>query len=429
MIASIGSNYLMGLLIQKYSRTPKARLLTALAVTINLGLLGWFKYANFLADNLNRLLPALSLPPLELTPVHLPIGISFFTFQALSYIIDLYRGEVSAQKNPVKMGLYISLFPQLIAGPIVRYHDVARQLEKRTVTLDLFSSGVRRFIIGLGKKMLIANPMGEITDEIMRIPAGELSPLLAWLGIVCYTLQIFFDFSGYSDMAIGLGRMFGFRFLENFNYPYISRSIREFWRRWHISLSSWFRDYLYIPMGGGRVGRVRVYFNLWTVFLLCGLWHGASWNFVIWGMLHGFFIVLERVGWGKLLARLGSPVQHAYTLLVVMVAWVFFRIESFPDALSYLASMAGLSQGDAARYHPALFLNTEKTLALIFGLLFSIPVQSIAGNFLQRFSFSGDKRAKIAWAWISAVMTTLVFFISVLYVASGTYNPFIYFRF
>ncbi|MBE0586337.1 MAG: MBOAT family protein, partial [Desulfofustis sp.] len=282
MLISIALNYCFGLLIDhSQQRGWSGKIPLILALLTNLGLLGFFKYANFLIDNLNTILINLDFEPVEMQAVHLPIGISFFTFQALSYVIDLYRGQASVQKSPINVALYISLFPQLIAGPIVRYHDVAEQIVHRTTRFDDFTYGIRRFIIGLGKKVLVANVLGRTADYMFSLPADSIPAGLAWLGAVSYTLQIYYDFSGYSDMAIGLGRMFGFRFLENFNYPYAAQSIREFWRRWHISLSSWFRDYLYISLGGNRHGATRTYVNLMIVFFLCGLWHGASWTFVV----------------------------------------------------------------------------------------------------------------------------------------------------
>ena len=291
-----------------------------------------FKYADFLVGNLNALLGPLRLAPLSLPGIALPIGISFFTFQALSYVIDVYRREVPVQRNPFDLGLYIALFPQLIAGPIVRYHDVARQLVERVVTRQGFAYGVERFVVGLGKKVLIANTLAVQADLIFAIPADQLTAPVAWFGLVCYTLQIYFDFSGYSDMAIGLGYMFGFRFLENFSHPYVAQSITEFWRRWHISLSTWFRDYLYVPLGGNRGSALRTYRNLVLVFFLCGLWHGASWSFVVWGLLHGFLLVIERMGLGRLMARWPRALRHAWTLFFVMIAWVFFRADSLPQA-------------------------------------------------------------------------------------------------
>jgi len=297
MFASILTNYATGRFIY-YARNSSDHRLTSkfyLAIGIAINIIS-FKYANFITNNINDLLSLFSLGTIDLEPIHLPLGISFFTFQAISYIVDVYRKEVTAQKNIYNLALYISLFPQLIAGPIVRYHDIALQITDRLHSMELFSSGVQRFIIGLAKKMLIANPLGEVADNVFALSGNDLTTPLAWIGIISYSLQIYFDFSGYSDMAIGLGRMFGFRFHENFNHPYIAKSLREFWRRWHISLSSWFKDYVYIPLGGNRVSTVRVYTNLLIVFLLTGIWHGASWNFIVWGMFHGFFLATEHMG-------------------------------------------------------------------------------------------------------------------------------------
>jgi len=297
MLGSIAFNYLVGLLLEAGRGRRRLRpLALLLGVAGNLALLIVFKYAGFLVTNLNLLLAGLKLPALPVPALHLPIGISFFTFQAMSYVIDVYRDRIPVQKHPLRIALYIALFPQLIAGPIVRYQHIARQLTRRVVTRPGLAEGIRRFILGLGKKMLLANVLAVPVDKIFAIPAHQLTTSVAWLGVVCYALQIYFDFSGYSDMAIGLGRMFGFRFLENFRYPYLARTITDFWRRWHISLSSWFRDYVYIPLGGNRRGPLRTYRNLVIVFLLCGLWHGASWTFVAWGLFHGLFLAIERLG-------------------------------------------------------------------------------------------------------------------------------------
>ncbi|MGD8338870.1 MAG: MBOAT family protein, partial [Desulfobacterales bacterium] len=328
MLVSILVNYLCGLMIDRYRGRQAARGFLIAAIAFNVLSISVFKYANFLVDNLNTLLSQIGAGPIELAPIHLPIGISFFTFQAMSYAVDVYRRDAPVQRNPLNIGLYIALFPQLIAGPIIRYHDIAAQLIRRRVRLDDLSYGIERFVVGLGKKVLIANQVAIIADQVFSFPYETLTPGVAWLGVLCYTLQIYFDFSGYSDMAIGIGRMFGFHFLENFNYPYISRSIREFWRRWHISLSSWFRDYLYIPLGGNHRGPLRTYLNLLIVFFLCGLWHGASWNFVIWGLLHGLFLVIERLGFEKILNRWWSPLRYLYVMLVVCTGWVFFRAEN-----------------------------------------------------------------------------------------------------
>ncbi|MHC4201080.1 MAG: MBOAT family O-acyltransferase, partial [Planctomycetota bacterium] len=355
MVASMAANYLFGLWVDRVRERPWAKLAVACAVVFNLGLLGAFKYANFLVDNLNALSSVVGIPPVGLGKVHLPIGISFFTFQAMSYVIDVYRRDAEVQRNPVNVALYISLFPQLIAGPIVRYRDVAKQLVERVMSREDFAYGVRRFIMGLAKKVLIANVVGGAADGIFGnphaspavagVPLGHLTPALAWLGVVCYTVQIYFDFSGYSDMAIGLGRMLGFRFLENFNYPYVSRSVREFWKRWHISLSTWFRDFLYVPLGGSRRTPARTHVNLVAVFLLCGLWHGASWTFAIWGLYHGVFLVAERTRFGRWIGSLPAPAGHLYTLLVVLAGWVIFRAETASQAAAFLAAMMGFARG------------------------------------------------------------------------------------
>ncbi|HEV3141305.1 MAG TPA: MBOAT family O-acyltransferase, partial [Vicinamibacterales bacterium] len=295
MLASIAFNYSMAIAVDRARGTPAARVAVGVAVAVNLVVLGILKYANFFADNVNTLFLALGVRPLVVPRVLLPIGISFFTFHAISYVVDVYRRDAVAQKSPVHAALYMLLFPQLIAGPIIRYREIADQLARRLVTLDTFAYGVRRFIVGLAKKVLIANVVAPTADAMFGMPIDRLSAAHAWLGLVCYTLQIYFDFSGYSDMAIGLGAMFGFRFPENFHWPYVAASVQEFWRRWHMSLSSWFRDYLYVPLGGSRLSPARTYVNLVAVFFLCGLWHGASWNFVVWGLWHGLFLVIERV--------------------------------------------------------------------------------------------------------------------------------------
>jgi len=431
MLFSIAANYLFGRLIDHArQRGRRGWLAFACAVATNLGLLGFFKYANFLVDNLNPVLPMLGLAPMDIGRVHLPIGISFFTFQALSYIIDLYRNETTVQKNLLNFALYKALFPQLIAGPIVRYRDVARQIEQRTVSLHDFASGVQRFIIGLGKKVLIANVMGRAADTIFATPAETLPATLAWIGAIAFMLQIYFDFSGYSDMAIGLGRMFGFHFLENFNYPYIARSIREFWRRWHISLSTWFRDYLYIPLGGNRHGAARTGANLLLVFLLCGLWHGASWTFLIWGAYHGFFLVLERVPAVRwLLDRLPAPLQHAYVLLVVLVGWVFFRADTFAHALAYLQAMVDFSRAPLFNSQLFLALNNEFSLTLAAAVIGSAPLFAL----LQRWRAGRPivsapaVRRLAATAQVGSLGFVLVY--SIAAVLGGAHNPFLYFRF
>jgi alginate O-acetyltransferase complex protein AlgI len=423
MLASITLNFLFGSLIDRSLDQPgRARSWLALGVTVNLALLVWFKYANFLLDNWNELVGLFGFSGLQLEQVHLPLGISFFTFQAISYLVDVYRRQAQHDHKLVNVALYIALFPQLIAGPIVRYHDVAEQLKERRVSLQLAWSGVQRFVYGLAKKMLIANPLGQVADQIFAIGGGELTTELAWLGLLCYSLQIYFDFSGYSDMAIGLGRLFGFRFLENFNYPYIASSVQDFWRRWHISLSSWFRDYLYIPLGGNRLGPLRTYINLLSVFFLCGLWHGASWNFVIWGLVHGGLLVAERAGLGRLLAGLPSGLGHAYTLLVVMLAWVFFRAETLPAALDYFSALFALTPGNTDLHYLGQYLDNKLALILLCGVILATPI----GRLLQRWSLA---RAPGAYAVLNLGWLCGLFFLCSLALAAGAYNPFIYFRF
>ena len=432
MIASIAINYGFGLGIERLRGQQSAKLLLIASIVLNLGLLILFKYSNFLVSNLNSLLGGAYLQPVSWA-THLPAGISFFTFHAISYVIDIYRQDCKPQKNPIKVALYFDFFPQLIAGPIVRYHEIEQQLSQRTITIEGFALGVRRFVLGLGKKVLIANTLAGPVDKIFAIPTEQLTPGLAWFGIGCYTLQIYFDFSGYSDMAIGLGYLFGFKLPENFNYPYISRSIREFWRRWHISLSNWLRDYLYIPLGGNRCSPVRNYFNLLTVFLLCGFWHGASWNFVIWGLFHGFFLVLERQSAMKFLETLWLPVQWLYALLVIIVGWVFFRADTLPHAIAFLQAMVGIYRGDGVEYHTALYWNSEIALVLCLGAIAATPFLPLLVQGYQRL-VSCLKGPTITIADLIAYSSGLVslgaiFTFSVMKIAAGTYNPFIYFRF
>jgi alginate O-acetyltransferase complex protein AlgI len=430
MLASVAMNYVLALLVGALRGRSAARWVLILAVAANLGVLVYFKYALFLIDSLNGLLGVLALPPLRWHSVVMPIGISFYTFQAMSYVVDVFRGEVRAERNPINVALYIALFPQLIAGPIVRYVDIAAQIRERQVTVAGFAEGVQRFIIGLGKKMLIANSAAVVADVVFKIPANELGTGMAWLGIVCYTLQIYFDFSGYSDMAIGLGLMFGFRFLENFNYPYIAKSLTEFWRRWHISLSTWFRDYLYIPLGGNRAGPRRTYANLLVVFFLCGLWHGASWNFVVWGLFHGAFLVLERLGLGRLLERIPTVLRHAYLLLVVMVGWVFFRAEHLGHAWAYLAALAGFAGADAWKISVWVYLDRGLWLLLLAGALGSTPWLPMVKKWADSSPNRGPSLA--GEGLLSLVRLTalaVVLLASAAVMMAGTHNPFIYFRF
>ena len=425
MLASVVLNYVGGQLIDGCLVQRSKRIALALTLAANLSLLGWFKYANFIADNLNVVLGTLGLPTWGLDSVHLPIGISFFTFQAMSYVVDIYRGDARVQRNPVNSALYIALFPQLIAGPIVRYHHIDQQLRDRSHNIDLFASGVVLFVIGLGKKMLIANPMGEVSDQIFAVPVEGLTVPVSWIGVLTYTLQIYFDFSGYSDMAIGLGKMIGFQLHINFDYPYISRSMREFWRRWHISLSRWFRDYLYIPLGGNRVSQWRMYFNLLVVFFLAGLWHGASWNFVIWGLIHGAFLAGERTFLGRWVSQCWQPLQHVYVLFVVVCAWVFFRAETLDYALAYLGAMFGFGAGDGLLYHAAMYFDSLTALIALSGIVGSTPIWPLLRRSLS--DIREGWRMAVDMALIGALL--LLILGASMHLAAGTHNPFIYFRF
>jgi alginate O-acetyltransferase complex protein AlgI len=433
LLASVIFNYFIGLGLGKSQQPLRRKQLMAFAVVVNLSLLFFCKYSNFSVENLNIVLSDLGIRSVHLEPVHLVLGISFFTFHSLSYLFDIYRRVASPQKDPVNFGLYIVFFPQLIAGPIIRYHDIVAQLTRRTESRANFAYGVQRFVIGLGKKVLIANVLGDVADRIFAFPTAHLTAGLAWLGIVSYTLQIFFDFSGYSDMAIGICRLFGFQILENFDYPYISRSIREFWKRWHISLSNWFRDYLYISLGGNRLSTTRTYLNLIVVFFLCGFWHGASWNFIVWGMFHGAFLVLERLRITAWFDRLPGLVQHLRTILIVMVGWVFFRAETLSKAINYLSAMAGFGEGDSSLSPVALYLNGSVWTALVAGVILSMPLIPRLSTFFHQVTIHSVDRIRVAvaglWASMRIAVIGLIFIASAAALASGTYNPFIYFRF
>ena len=419
-------NYAFGLALARLpgGATRRRRLVVAGAVAFDLGVLAWFKYAGFFADNLSFISGAQIGRSVALSQVYLPLGISFFTFHAISYVVDVYRRTSEARKNPLEVVLYFVFFPQLIAGPIIRYKDVAAQLARRVVTIDGFAWGVRRFVVGLGKKVLIANTLGACVDRVFSTPPAEVSQPLAWFALAAYTLQIYFDFSGYSDMAIGMARMFGFRFLENFNFPYVAGSIREFWTRWHISLSRWFRDYLYLPLGGNRVAPWRLYLNLTLVFFLCGLWHGAKWTFVVWGLIHGLFLVLERIGAVRRITAL-PVVRHAYVLGVVMFAWVFFRADSLEYALGYLRALAWQVPVPGLGFWRAV--DHETLLVFALGCVLATPLLASRVEAALR-DGAWRPRAAFAAAAVPAVIA-LVFIASVTKLAAGTYNPFIYFRF
>jgi alginate O-acetyltransferase complex protein AlgI len=441
MLASILANWLFGLALDRSARTSARNAFLALAVAANLGALLTFKYANFIIENFNLVAAGVvgEISPIGNVPWHLPLGISFFTFHSLSYVIDVYRGVARAQRSLFTFALYISFFPQLVAGPIIRYHDIADQLVARRTSLEKFASGVERFTLGFGKKVLIANPMGSVADQIFALSSADLSTPVAWLGIVAYAFQIYFDFSGYSDMAIGLGRMFGFEFLENFNYPYIARSIREFWQRWHISLSNWFREYLYIPLGGNRHGTARTCVNLFTVFLLCGFWHGASWNFMIWGLLHGGMLALERTPLGQVIARLPRLLAHAYVLLGVLVAWVFFRADTLAQAVDFLSCLFVPRAAQSAAWPVTMFLDTQTVVLLCAAAVGSTPALSmLARDWLARRSQVRGAAGELAptpspfdgaLAALRPAFMAVTLILSATYLAGNTYNPFIYFRF
>lgn len=395
-----------------------AKCVLVIAIIFNLGLLGYYKYAGFLVESLNAVIPG---SPLTKPEVTLPIGISFFTFQILSYVIDLYRGEYEAQHSITDLALYISFFPQLIAGPIVKYKDINDQLKDRVCSTEKFVAGARRFAYGLGKKVLIANAMAYVVDKIYSYGIERLNSPLVWGATIAYTLQIYYDFSGYSDMAIGLGKIFGFEFQENFLYPYGSTSIQEFWRRWHVSLSSWLREYVYIPLGGNRKGNVRTYVNLIVVFFVTGIWHGAGWTFILWGLYHGFFSIIERLGLGKLLKRF-KPLGLVYTLIVVNFGWMLFRADTLAQAKLFLKIMLVPGEFTGGNGIQSLFDNK---------IMFLIMAGFIGSGWLQgtcaKYAPGLVKRWKLSW--LEMIWCALIMILSIAALASNTYNPFIYFRF
>jgi D-alanyl-lipoteichoic acid acyltransferase DltB (MBOAT superfamily) len=420
MLVSIIINYVCGLFVSKERSEKTRRFFLASAVILGLGLLGWFKYSRFFAETINALGTSLPIPN-----VTLPIGISFFTFHGLSYIIDVYRGTASPMKNPLRIALYISLFPQLVAGPIVRYSTVSDHLGTRDENLTDFSEGAMRFVFGLAKKMLLANTLGLIADQAFAPSAGPLSASLAWLGALAYTGQIYFDFSAYSDMALGLGRMFGFHFLENFNYPYIAKSVTEFWRRWHISLTSWFRDYVYIPLGGNRCGKLKNIRNIVIVWFLTGFWHGAAWNFIFWGLWFCVLLLGEKFVWGNLLEKVPSVFRHIYTLVIVVLSWVLFRADSLSSAVSYIGAMFGAG-GTALTNGQTIYLLREYWPELIVSVIAAMPVKNTVQSFLKKYE-AGFGRLLFVWGPRILGFVLLVF--SYMKLVIGSFNPFIYFRF
>jgi alginate O-acetyltransferase complex protein AlgI len=416
MIASIIINYVFSLLIDKESNKRKRKTIFIITILINIFLLGYFKYFNFILNNINSLFGT----SITYKSIILPIGISFYTFQIMSYIIDFYRGKVEVEKNIIDLALYISFFPQLIAGPIVKYKDINNQIRKRTVTLEGFAYGTKRFIYGLSKKVLIANTLALVADTIFDSNISEVTTFAAWIGSISYTLQIYYDFSGYSDMAIGLGKMFGFTFNENFNLPYLSRSITEFWKRWHISLSTWFKEYIYIPLGGNRKGTKRTYLNLWIVFIVTGIWHGAAWTFIIWGLYHGFFIFIERLGLKKYLDKC-HVINHIYALLVVNFGWVLFRIEGLKNGLLFIKKMI-IPTSNSTTIRMYKIITTRNILILIIAILFSCVIQVLFNKIKKK------KILKIA-SFCEPMIIVVLWILCISSLVSNTYNPFIYFRF
>ena len=417
MLFSTALDYTCGRLVERYRGTKKQKIGLILSICVNVGLLAFFKYTDFFIGTVNSVFGAhigkLGLP--------LPIGISFYTFQTMSYTADVYRGEAKVQKNIITFGAYVSLFPQLIAGPIVRYRDVAEQLDGRVHTADRFGDGVKRFVTGLGKKVLLANNIGMLWDAISSTDPANLSAVGAWLGMIAFAFQIYFDFSGYSDMAIGLGKMFGFDFPENFDYPYVSRSVTEFWRRWHISLGRWFRDYVYIPLGGNRRGLPAQLRNVAVVWLLTGFWHGASWNFVLWGTYYGVLLILEKLFLLKLMDKMPRALRHLYTLFAVLVGWALFAFDDLGAGMRYLGAMFGAGAGfvnSGAAYYALSYL------PLI--LLCAAASTTLFGFLYRKFAEKCGEGPTLALDTLRVASFTLL---SMAYIVSGTYNPFLYFRF
>ncbi len=423
LILSIAFNYLFSKMIERTHQHRKQWLIIGLI--FNVLVITIFKYFDFFIENINGIGVFFSHKYVSIPLQHivLPLGISFFTFQQMSLLWDIYRNKNNHKTKFLNTALYISFFPQLIAGPIVRYNDIVHQIRNRTENINLFHSGIRRFILGLFKKVIIANGVAQIADTIMDSSLENIDTPTAWIGIIAYAFQIYFDFSGYSDMAIGLGRMFGFRILENFNLPYISKSIKEFWRRWHISLSTWFRDYVYIPLGGNRLSIRRTYINLMIVFLLTGFWHGATWSFVFWGVFHGTFLIIERIGFDKILKKIPSIFSWLYAMLVVLIGWVFFRIEDFNTAFQYIGKMFGISQNNNAYW--LSYINNESLLILLIATLFSSTFFIKIKQFISNKFNNNLLLINILYDIILLSM----FLLCIAYINAGSYSPFIYFRF
>ena len=416
MIASIIIGYISGLLIEAFNKKKTAKVVVALSVLINLLFLGFFKYSDFFIENFNTA-TGLSVPLLR---VALPIGISFYTFQILSYTVDVYRGDVKAQKNFINLAAYITMFPQLIAGPIVRYSHIAKQLEERTLSFENLAKGMRRFVFGLGKKIFLANTLGELCDVFKA--SDDKSVLFYWLYAVAFALHVYFDFSGYSDMAIGLGRIMGFRFMENFNYPYISKSATEFWRRWHISLGSWFRDYVYIPLGGNRVSRLRWFFNILVIWFLTGMWHGAAWNFIIWGIYFAVVLIIEKLFLLKFLNKT-KVIGRVYTLIVVVISFVIFNASDMKEAFSYIGGMFGAGEVPLVSKELVYYLKNF-AVVIILGIIGATPVVKKAVE-----KIAENKCASRVLVVVEPLVLVVLMVSMTAYLVDGSFNPFLYFRF
>lgn len=418
MILTIIFDYFAALLINKNSNNRrKSRQIFIFTIIINIAILGFFKYFGFIVDNINSLFST----HIEYESLPLPVGISFYTFQTLSYIVDVYMKKVNVQKNFINFSLYITMFPQLVAGPIVQYSDINKQLENRNENIDKFGEGVERFIEGLGKKVLLANNIGMVWTSISSMNIANISVISSWIGIAAYTFQIYFDFSGYSDMAIGLGKMFGFNFIENFNYPYISKSVTEFWRRWHISLGSWFRNYIYIPLGGNRIGISKQCRNIFIVWILTGLWHGASWNFIAWGLYYGFFVLIEKIFMKNLLEKLPVAIRRIYTMIIVMVGWVLFSMNTLDESIQYIKVMFGISSNKFIDGTSVYYIYTNILIFIILILCSTPIIKKIFNRIKERYNSKG--------LIIALLIQIIILLLSVAYLVNATYNPFLYFRF
>lgn len=419
MILLVGLDYMFAFMIDHTEKIKHKKICIILTIITNIGLLGYYKYTKFILENVNGILKT----EIQIPDIVLPIGISFFTFQAMSYVIDVYRGHVKAQKNPLLVLLYVSLFPQLVAGPIVRYKTVEDEILDRKTTLEDFSAGLERFVIGFAKKIIISNKAGAVTDAIFS--AAKIDASMAWLAVISYGIQIYFDFSAYSDMAIGIGRILGFHFDENFNFPFISKSATEFWRRWHISLSSWFRDYVYIPLGGNRKGKGRQIFNMFIVWALTGIWHGAAWTFVLWGIYFFVILLIEKNFLSAKLERLPKIIQHIYFFFIINFSWPIFRGDDLSQTWWVIKHMLRMHITSDGWTVTNMYLH-QYGLYLILGLVFSMPVYSIWKN---KFIENKLGKQKVILTGINYLGLLGIFFISILYLVNSSYNPFIYFRF